>query len=150
MITPWTPQALVNKYMHSMTSQTILEISQMFKITGNNLILFNKQKAMVLKTSLNSMTTQWTLLVLENKFTHNKSTIFHTTPEIYLMYKIIDNNLIPFPKPMVMDLKTLQNNTTTLKIQLAQANKFMLKKSMTFQITQATYQMSKIIDNKVM
>ena len=66
------------------------------------------------------------------------------------MYKIIDNNLIPFPKPMVMDLKTLQNNTTTLKIQLAQANKFMLKKSMTFQITQATYQMSKIIDNKVM
>jgi len=65
------------------------------------------------------------------------------------MSKTIDNRVIPFTKPMDMDLKTSINNMIIPKTLPAQASKFMLKKSMTCHTTQEIFQMFKTTDNKV-
>ena len=131
----------------SMIFLIILVTCQMFRIIDNKVTLFIKPMGMDHKISLNSMIIQWILLALENRFM--LSMIFHITLVTCQTFKTTDSNLTPFTKQMDMDLKTSQNNMIILKIQPGLASKFTLNNSMIFLTTLVIYQMSKIIDSKV-
>ena len=133
--------------MLSMIFHIILVTCQTLKIIDNRVTLFIKLMDMGHKTLLNNMTIAKILLVLENRFM--LSMIFHITLVTCQTFKTTDSNLTPFTKQMDMDLKTSQNNMIILKIQPGLASKFTLNNSMIFLTTLVIYQMSKIIDSKV-